>query len=502
MGADTWVWLAAAGAAVCAAWAWALWRRAGSAAAAEAAPAHEDTPAQARDREAARAAASLRPSDPLTGLQTRASFEEVLDLACRDAQASGRSFSLLYIGLDGMRSVNDLQGHAGGDAVLAATGRRLLELTSHSACARIASDEFAVLAAGDGEAGRRAARLVVEALGQAHRVGSQELKLTASVGVARHPEHGTRQQLLQRAAIAMRSVKLAGGGSWAEYHAKMTESVREKLELARELQRAIQDRQLELVYQPKVDARSLEITAAEALLRWNHPVKGVVSPELFIPVAERHGLIGAIGDWVLDEAIRQAAQWRDKGLRMRVAINVSGFQMRQDDFVERLARGLAQHDLRAERFTCEITETLAMEDTAVTQRAFARLGEIGAHVSIDDFGTGHSSLAALRRLPAAELKIDSAFVTDLATSADARTIVQAIVQMAHTLELRVVAEGVETSEQRDLLVALGCDELQGFFFAKPMSAAELELWAIYDDGPGDIRFRDSLFAETAPATLQ
>jgi diguanylate cyclase (GGDEF)-like protein len=492
IGADTWGWLAAGGGGVALAWAWTAWWRRRSGGPAVTLLDGEDTTAP-----------PPRPArDGLTGLQTRASFEDVLDFAFQDAQAAGGSFSVLYIGLDGMRSINELQGHAGGDSVLAATGRRLLALTSEDACARIASDEFGVLVQGDAETARRAARRVVEALALPVAAGTHELKLTASVGVASYPEHGGRQQLLQRAAIAMRSVKLAGGGAFAEYHLKMTESVREKLELARELQRAIQDRQLELVYQPKVDARSLEITAAEALLRWNHPLKGVVSPELFIPVAERHGLIGAIGDWVLDEAIRQAAQWRDKGLRMRVAINVSGFQMRQDDFVERLARGLAEHELRAERFTCEITETLAMEDTAVTQRAFARLGEIGAHVSIDDFGTGHSSLAALRRLPAAELKIDSAFVTDLATSADARTIVQAIVQMAHTLELRVVAEGVETGEQRDQLVALGCDELQGFFFAKPMSAAELELWAIYDEGPVDMQFRDSLFCETAPATLQ
>jgi diguanylate cyclase (GGDEF)-like protein len=466
-GADTWVWLATAGAgatagmALAGAW-WAWWRR-------RAAVPDESL----LDTEGPTTEVSVRPArDPLTGLQTRASFEDVLDYACQEAQAPGGAFALLYIGLDGMRSVNDLQGHAGGDAVLSATGQRLLALTSDDACARIASDEFVVLVTGDAEAARRAARRVVEALCQPLRLGAQQLRLTASVGVVCYPEHGTRPQLLQRAATAMRSVKLAGGGSWAEYHLNMTESVREKLELARELQHAIDKRQLQLVYQPKVDARSQQITAAEALLRWNHPVKGVVSPDVFIPVAERHGLIGAIGDWVLDEAIRQAAQWRDKGLRMRVAINVSGYQMRQDDFVERLARGLAHHGLRAERFTCEITETLAMEDTAVTQRAFARLGEIGA------------------------------FVTDLATSADARTIVQAVVQMAHTLELRVVAEGVETGEQRDVLVAMGCDELQGFFFAKPMSAAEIELWAIYDDGPRDMQFRDSLFSETAPATLQ
>jgi EAL domain-containing protein (putative c-di-GMP-specific phosphodiesterase class I) len=184
-----------------------------------------------------------------------------------------------------------------------------------------------------------------------------------------------------------------------------------------------------------------------------------------------------------------------------LAINVSGYQMRQDDFTVRLARQLEQHRLRPERFTCEITETVAMEDTQVTQHAFERLRELGVHVSIDDFGTGHSSLALLRRLPAAELKIDRAFVTDLGRSADASAVVKAIVQLAHSLELRVVAEGVETELQRDQLLALGCDELQGFLFAKPMPAKALELWATNERESHGQGFRPSLFQETQTSDL-
>lgn len=453
------------------------------------------------DTELSRPEEPVVPRDALTGLRTRAAFEEALELAYHEATSARSGFAVLYLGLDAMRAINELHGHAAGDAVLAEVGRRLLSLNPEPSCARIASDEFALLVHGGAEQARQRARRAIELLSRPWRAGTQEVRLSVSVGIARYPEHGSRVQLVAHATAAMRSAKMAGGGAFAEYQLRMTEGLREKLELSRDLQRAVSGGQLELVYQPKVDARSQEITAAEALLRWNHPVHGVISPERFIPLAERSGLIASIGDWVLDEAIRQAAQWRDKGLRMRVAINVSGHQMRQDDFVERLARGLARHDLRPGRFTCEITETLAMEDTADTQRAFARLREVGVHVSIDDFGTGHSSLALLRRLPAAELKLDTDFASDLAASQDARTIVQAIVQMAHTLDLRVVAEGVETPEQRDLLVALGCDELQGFYFARPMSAAELELWAMHDDGPGEMRFRDSLFGETAPAGL-
>jgi EAL domain-containing protein (putative c-di-GMP-specific phosphodiesterase class I) len=221
----------------------------------------------------------------------------------------------------------------------------------------------------------------------------------------------------------------------------------------------------------------MQITAAEALLRWRHPRRGVVSPALFVPVAERHGLIGAIGNWVIEEACRQAREWNEVGLAVRVCVNLSGYQMRQDDLVVRLGRALQRHHVPPARFTCEITESVAMEDTRVTRQAIAELGALGVRVSIDDFGTGYSSLSSLRKLPAAELKIDRAFVRDLDTSADARSIVGAIVQMAHTLGLQVVAEGVETVAQRDRLVALGCDELQGYLFAKPMSAKALALWA-------------------------
>jgi len=225
----------------------------------------------------------------------------------------------------------------------------------------------------------------------------------------------------------------------------------------------------------------------------------MVSPARFIPIAEKHGLIETIGNWVLESALEQAAHWRKAGLRMRVAINVSGYQMRQDDFARRLEEGLKKHSLQPNRFTCEITESVAMEDTQVTRRAFARLAKVGVHVSIDDFGVGHSSLAALRRIPAQELKIDRAFVVDMVSDDNARAIVQAVLTMARTLGLRVVAEGVETPAQRDLLVQMGCEELQGYVFAKPMSARAIALWAM--DAPTSLQqtFRPSIFKETMPA---
>jgi diguanylate cyclase len=225
-----------------------------------------------------------------------------------------------------------------------------------------------------------------------------------------------------------------------------------------------------------------------------------VMPGVFIPLAEKHGLMGAMGDWVIEEAARQAASWRERGLRMRVAINISGQQLRQDELVERIEAALKRHNIDPSRLTCEITESVAMEDTKQTRAAFERLRKAGFHVSIDDFGTGHSSLAVLGRLPAAELKIDRAFVTDLGQSERAETIVKTVIQMARSLGLRVVAEGVETPAQRDLLVKLGCDELQGYLFAKPMSPEALVLWAVNDTTSAAPTFRPSLFDLTHQPT--
>ena len=253
--------------------------------------------------------------------------------------------------------------------------------------------------------------------------------------------------------------------------------------------------ELELYFQPKIDARSGKVTAAEALLRWNHPTRGLVMPGEFIRLAERTGLIGPLGDWVIEAACRQARAWRDKGLRMRVAINLSAHQMRQDDIVDRIADALKRHRIRPSLLTCEITESAAMEDTRATQETFRRLGELGTHLSIDDFGTGYSSLAYLRKLPAEELKIDRSFVQDVEHSPDARAVVDAVLKLAHALGLKVVAEGVENPRQHQILAEMGCDELQGYLFAKPMTARALLLWAIGDRGEAAV-FRNSLFGET------
>jgi diguanylate cyclase (GGDEF)-like protein len=412
----------------------------------------------------------------------RAGIEAALRKAALAAETQGQRIVLLAIGLDGFRSVNDSFGHALGDSVLREVARRLIEASDELLAppkvigqhlARLGGDEFLLMLSGhlDRAVIARAAGRLVEALDGPVTCDGHEITVSASIGVACFPEDGGESKLISRANAAMHAAKTAGGSTYMTFEPRMQDEARDRHELLRDLRHAIEHEQLELFYQPKIDARSGQVTAAEALLRWHHPVRGTLSPDLFIPLAERHGLIGALGNWVIEDACRQAKVWRERGLKMRVAINLSVFQMRQNDLVERIQAAMKRHGVNPSRLTCEITESVAMEDTQVTQRTFERLGQAGIHLSIDDFGTGYSSLSYLRQLPATELKIDRSFVMDLETNADARAIVDAVLKLAHAIGLKVVAEGVETIRQRDILLELGCDEFQGYLFARPMSAA-------------------------------
>lgn len=440
------------------------------------------------------------------GLLSSGQVGSALDAEVARCDAEGGTLCLLLINLDNLQAVNDGYGHRQTDRLIAEASQRLRQVAGcDTALARMGGVEFLMLVHVDLASACSLAGRVCAELARPYAVPDRaDVSMSCSIGLAAYPLHGARARLVGHASAAMRQVKHAGGGDYMVFDPKMAVDLREQAELLADLRQAVVRGQLELYYQPKVDARSLEITAAEALLRWHHPQRGMISPTVFIPLAERHGLIGAIGNWVIDDATRQAAAWRSLGLRMRVAINISPYQMRQDDLVDRLQAALARHQLQPGRFTCEITESVAMEDTQVTQRSFERMRRAGLHVSIDDFGVGQASLSYLRRLPAAELKIDASFVQDLGQSEDARSIIDAVVKLAHALGLRVVAEGVETERQRDLLVQLDCDELQGYLFAKPMAADQLAVWAQLADEqppPQAVHFRDSLFQETQPAEV-
>ncbi len=425
--------------------------------------------------------------DPLTGLANRLLFEDRLNHAVARldrvkgsvSSRNAEKVAVLFIDLDGFKPVNDTYGHGAGDEVLKEVARRLnLEMRDSDTAARVGGDEFLLLieAAGGPADCMALARRIVASIARPYDLGTDRVTIAASIGIAIHPDHGPGARLVSHADAAMYAAKAMGGSSYAVFEAGMGNAAQEQMTLQNDLKQAVGKGQLELHYQPKMSSAQSQFSGVEALLRWNHPDRGIISPALFIPMAERFGLIGEIGNWVIQEACRQMATWTDAGLNMRVAINISAHQLRDPQLVTKIDHALREHHVSPSRLLCEITESVAMEDVETTQRTFENLAKVGVFLSIDDFGTGYSSLSYLRKLPARQLKIDRSFVLDLETSDDARAVVDAVVRLAHALGLRVVAEGVETQGQRDILMAMGCDELQGFLFARPMGAQALMQW--------------------------
>lgn len=440
-------------------------------------------------------------TDTLTGLPNRLRFEAELVHAARKADDQRGQLALLFIDLDGFKPINEVFGHHGGDQVLREVSSRLRSLVGpHDRLGRLGADEFLLLLTQDPseESAAAFAQKVVNLLSTPCKLQNRQAIVSCSIGVAMYPTHGSASTLIAHADLAMRASKAVGGSAFSFFEACMMSDVREQVELLQDLRHALGQRQFELLYQLKINAPSCEITGAEALLRWRHPKRGVIGPMVFIPLAERFGLINAIGAWVIEESCRQIHAWQKEGLRMRLSVNLSVHQLRQLDLPDRIAETLKRYQINPDLLTCEITESVAMDDEQSTLVLFEKLAAVGVHISIDDFGTGYSSLSYLRKLPANELKIDRSFVLDLEASSDARTLVEAVIKMAQALSLRVVAEGVETEAQHQILRALGCDILQGFLFAKPMTAQALVLWALMDGGPQHIDFRRSLIDPEAP----
>jgi len=443
--------------------------------------------------------------DPLTQLPNRMLFEDRLARAvARQLRARERgvgrpseravsrqqgALAVLFIDLDGFKPVNDSFGHGAGDLVLQEVARRV----SHGAragdtVARVGGDEFLLLMEDVGavaDCTALAARLCAE-LRAPIALEGQAIEISASIGIAVAPGHGERDKLIAHADAAMYAAKRAGGNGFALFEAYMDVDVLAQVSLQAELRHASERGELALFYQPKVDGQGGQIHSVEALVRWHHPQRGLLGPAQFIPLAERFGFIAQIGQWVIEEVCRQMHEWTERGVHIRVAINLSAQQMRDADLARRLERAVRRYGIDPSRLLCEITESVAMEDIDATLRVFEGLARIGIFLAIDDFGTGYSSLSYLRQLPAKQLKIDRGFVQDLETSRDARAIVDAVVQLAHALGLKVVAEGVETEAQRAVLLGMGWDELQGYLFARPMPAAALLAWML-DDMPGESR---------------
>ncbi|HZF79704.1 MAG TPA: EAL domain-containing protein [Rubrivivax sp.] len=437
--------------------------------------------------------------DALTGLPNRLLFDEHVSGAVERSTRSNQTLAVLFIDLDGFKPVNDSFGHARGDEVLCEMAKRLQQLTrSSDTVARVGGDEFVLLLEEmDGPGAAATAQRIIDTCSAPVTGGNgHELRLSCSIGIALFPTDGPLDQLLAHADAAMYAAKRIGGSSYAFFEPKMNAGIREQIDLQRDLREALgSGGQLQLHYQPKVHSATGRITGVEALVRWRHPQHGLLAPGLFIPVAERFGLIGVLGDWVIDEACRQLRSWIDDGLQLRMAINLSVVQLRQEELLTKVRQALHENRLEGALLTFEITESVAMDDTEGTLRAFGALAALGVRLSIDDFGTGYSSLSYLRKLRAGQLKIDRSFVQDLDSSADARAIVEAVVKLSHSLGLNVVAEGVETEAQRKVLADLGCDELQGFFFARPMPAHVLAEWAADRGRPDLVHFAPSAFIE-------
>ncbi|HEX2829616.1 MAG TPA: EAL domain-containing protein [Burkholderiales bacterium] len=425
--------------------------------------------------------------DAVTGLPNRHLFREQLNHGIGRAQRTGENLVLLSLDLDRFKRINDTLGHETGDLLLKEAGARIAQAIRGSdviarresdaerwCIARQGGDEFTLLlpAMPDAQDAAKVARRLLEALAEPFRLAGSDIVVGASVGIAVYPLDGADGETLLKNADAARAYAKQQGMNRCEfYNGTMNARTLEKLSLESKLHQALERDEFSLHYQPKVDLATREVVGFEALIRWRHPELGMVSPADFIPLAEETGLITPIGAWVLRAACAQIATWRDAGVALvPVAINLSARQFHQENICEVVAGALATHHIPPHLLELEITESAAMKDAEAATATLRKLKAIGVQIAIDDFGTGYSSLSYLKRFPIDSLKIDRSFVTELPCNQDDATIAQAVITMGHALRLKIVAEGVETAAQRDFLAANRCDQMQGYFFSRPLPA--------------------------------
>jgi diguanylate cyclase (GGDEF)-like protein/PAS domain S-box-containing protein len=424
----------------------------------------------------------LAQHDGLTDLPNRILFSDRLTEAIAAAHRYRRRLAVLFLDLDRFKHVNDSLGHQIADRVLQSVASRLHACVRASdTVARQGGDEFVILLSEVTHAQDAAvsAEKILQVVRTLRRIDEHDLHLTASIGIATYPDDGAdAETLLRNADLAMYHAKDNGRNNHQFFTTDMNRRTVERQSLEVDLRLALENQEFELFYQPKVSLATGAITALEALIRWHHPERGLVSPAQFIPVAEACGVIVPIGRWVMREACRQTRAWRDAGLPpVRIAINVSPRELREKDFVATVRATLAEAGLEPDNLELELTETFLMQDSTLTGTVLQALKGLGVTLALDDFGTGYSSLSHLRRFPIDTLKIDQSFVRDLATDADDANIVSAMISMGESLHMRVVAEGVETRDQLAFLQELGCPEAQGYYFSRPVAAGQLTpLW--------------------------
>ncbi len=419
--------------------------------------------------------------DALTGLPNRVLFTDRLKQALVEAARRERLVGVAFLDLDRFKTINDSLGHGIGDQFLKAVAERLARCVREGdTVARLAGDEFTLILADMGHADHAAhvTQKVLDSLAQPFSVAGHELYTSASLGVTLYPlDDGDVEGLLRNADIAMYRAKERGGNTCEFYAADMTAKAQARLALENALRRALERSEFLLHYQPVVDLKSGRIAGIEALVRWRHPERGLVPPAEFVPVAEETGLIARLGEWVLREACEQCRRCEHgaDGTPPRLAVNVSPRQFQQGSLLKTVTRALEDTGFDPRRLDLEITETLLMQNAESVLAAMRELGQLGVRFSVDDFGTGYSSLAYLKHLPIGHVKIDRSFVRDIPADTNDAAIVTAILSMAHSLGIQVIAEGVETEAQFEFLRARGCDAIQGFYFSPPLPAEELAL---------------------------
>ena len=419
--------------------------------------------------------------DTLTGLPNRSAWTEQAKETLSSAERHDDRVAVLFLDLDNFKTINDSLGHPVGDRLLATVARRLAGcMRSGDRLARLGGDEFVALLSrlDHPEDAGMAARKLLDALGEPVRIGEHELRPSISIGIATYPEDGkTIDVLLKHADTAMYGAKAAGRNNYQFFVPEMNQRATERLQLESALRRAVADRQLALHYQPQIDTRSGRVTGCEALLRWRHPERGMVSPSIFIPVAEDSGMIVPIGEWVLREACRQQAEWARQGLgQLTVAINISALQFQRANFPDTVETILTETGANPTAIELEITESGLMHPGAALSERLEKLVALGLTLALDDFGTGYSCLAYLKRLPLTRIKIDRSFVADLPGDPEDAAVVSAALSLARDLGMDVVAEGVETATQRAFLAERNCTLMQGYLFSKPLDAATFTTW--------------------------
>lgn len=435
--------------------------------------------------------------DTLTGLPNRILFLDRLKHARALARRLGFNASVLFLDLDRFKIINDTLGHSVGDKLLQQVSKRLLACVRETdTVARIGGDEFTVVLVnvGSEEDVERIADKILKAMITPFKVDEHELFVTSSIGISLYPAHGDdAESLLKKADIAMYEAKTKGRNNFQFYTPVMDENVAKKLLLGNSLRRALERDEFVLHYQPKFDIATGKVTALEALVRWEHPEQGLLPPADFIPLAEEMGLIVPIGEWVLRTACRQNAKWRNEGMKpLRVAVNLSGLQFRQKGMDEFIRDVLTESGLAPELLELEITESIIIQDPEAAVDILNDLREMGVYISVDDFGTGYSSLLHIKRFPVDTLKIDKSFVRNVDKCSTDGAIAQAIITMGTSLDLKVIAEGVETEGELAFLKEHHCDEAQGFLLSVPLPAGEI---------PGFLRRTEAALAGPAASSL-